>query len=250
MKAVGVILAAGRGMRLGKLTAEMPKGMLEVGGSPLIEKQLDALRSFGINDIYLIVGFAAEKVEKALGGAAKYIRNKRWESTNNIYSLYLARDVASNGFVLINSDDLFHPGILKSLIESPYPDAISVDDHKKLGAEEMKVKLENGFLREINKTMAPAHAHGEYIGIAKFGREGSHKLFDVLADFNRRDDLDGWYEEAFAVMAPTQNIAAVSTGGLPWAEIDTPQDWDRARQDIWPEISGDYDGKRRTKKYK
>jgi len=248
MKAAGVILAAGRGMRLGELTAEMPKGMLEVGGSSLIGKQVDALRSFGIYDIFIIVGFSAGKVEKALGRKVKYIQNHRWESTNNIYSLYLAREVASNGFVLINSDDLFHPRILKNLIESPYPDTINVDDHKKLGAEEMKVKLENGFLREINKTMAPAQAQGEYIGIAKFGREGSRKLFDVLEDFDRRGDLDGWYEEAFAVMAPNQNIAAVSTGGLPWVEIDTPQDWDRAHQEIWPAISKDYNGKQRPKK--
>ncbi len=232
MKSVGIILAAGRGVRLGNLTAEIPKGLLEIAGMSLIARQVQALRAFDIKDIYAVTGFAADKMKQAFGKEIKYIFNPRWDTANNIYSLYLAGEIAADGFVLINSDDFFHRGILENLLKDGRPDAINVDDFKKLGEEEMKVKLEDGFLRKINKTMDPASAQGEYIGIAKFGAEGAKELFEILDDFVRRDDLDGWYEEAFDVLADKRPIVGVSTGGLPWIEIDTPQDLEMARKEV------------------
>jgi len=202
MKSVGVILAAGRGVRLGKLTANIQKGLLKIGDCSLIARQIDCLFQCGIADVHIVVGFAEEKVREALAdciksGNVNCIFNPKWDSANNIYSLYLAREVVSDGFVLINSDDLFHTGILRQLLGDQRSDAISVDDFKKLGKEEMKVKLEDGALREINKTMEPVVAQGEYIGIAKFGSQGAKELFEVLNEFVERGDLDGWYEEAF-----------------------------------------------------
>lgn len=236
MKPVGVILAAGRGVRLGGLTAETQKGLLEVNGTSLVARQIKALRALRIDDIYAVTGFAEENMKKTFGDELKYIFNPRWDTANNIYSLYMAREVAGDGFILINSDDLFHMGILENLFNSNHPDAISVDDIKLLGEEEMKVKLEGGFLKEISKTMDTASAHGEYIGIAKFGADGARELFNVLEEFVLRDDLDCWYEQAFGVLASRLHIAGVSTDGLPWIEIDTPEDLEKAAKEMEPTI--------------
>jgi len=243
MMPVGVILAAGRGIRLGDITADMPKGLLEVGGMSLVERQVLYLRSCGIRKVFVITGFAhdviAGRMEESRIPEAEIrcIFNDRWDSANNIYSLFMAREVAQDGFVLINSDDLFHPGILKKVVDSDYPDVISVDDYKRLGEEEMKVRLENGRLREINKTMAPSAAQGEYIGISAFGPDGARQLFEVIESFVQSGDLDGWYEEAFGILAKKREIRAVSTEGLPWTEVDTPEDLEGAKNRIWPAIS-------------
>ena len=237
MKPVGIILAAGRGVRLGELTAKIPKGLLKIDGLSLITRQIKALQTYEIKKIYAVVGFAADQVKQAFGDDLNYIFNPRWDTANNIYSLYLTREITDSGFVLINSDNLFHQGILENLLKDNHPDAISVDDIKKLGEEEIKVKFNNGFLCEINKTMDAKTAHGEYIGLAKFGPEGAKELFAVLDDFVKRDDVDGWYEEAFEVLGRRRPIAGVSTKGLPWIEIDTPEDFKRADEEIIPAIA-------------
>lgn len=237
MKPVGIILAAGRGVRLGELTENIQKGLLKIDGLSLISRQIKALRACNIKKIYAVVGFAADKVKQAFGDNLNYIFNPLWDTANNIYSLYLTREVAESGFVLINSDNLFHQGILENLLQDNHPDAISVDDIKKLGEEEIKVKFKNGFLGEINKTMDAELAQGEYIGIAKFSQEGARELFDVLDDFVKHDDVDGWYEEAFEVMGRRRPIAGVSTKGLPWIEIDTLEDFERAEKEIIPAIA-------------
>lgn len=237
MKSVGIILAAGRGIRMGSLGATIPKGLLKINGLSLIERQIKSLRACTIKKIYAVVGFAEDTVKQAFGDDLNYIYNPRWDTANNIYSLYLAREVADKGFVLINSDDLFHHSILTSLLTYNHPDAISIDDRKKLGEEEIKVTLKNGFLCEINKTMDAKIAHGEYIGLAKFGPQGAQELFAVLDDFVKRDDVDGWYEEAFEVLGQRRPISGVSTKGLPWIEIDTPEDFEKAENEIMPAIS-------------
>jgi choline kinase len=237
MKTVGIILAAGRGARMGSLGTAIPKGLLKIDGLSLIERQINALQACKIKNIYAVVGFSANKVKRAFGSELKYIVNPRWDTANNIYSLYLARKIADKGFILINSDDLFHQGILENLIKNNHLDAISIDDSKQLGDEEIKVTLKNGFLFEINKTMDAKTAYGEYIGIAKFSPEGSKELFTVLDDFIKHDDVHGWYEEAFEVLGRRRPIAAVSTEGLPWIEIDTPDDFERAEKKIMPAIA-------------
>jgi len=243
MKSAGIILAAGRGTRLGELTADVPKGLLEVGGVSLIERQVKCLSKYGIRRVHVVTGYEHEKVAECLNTnennrcETNCVYNERWNSANNIYSLYVGKDFVDEGFVMINSDDIFHPEILKKLIDAPVPDAIVVDDHKKLGDEEMKVKLDDkGNLTEINKTMDPESSRGEYIGIAKFGPEGARELFEVLVEFVDRDELGGWYEEAFGVLSGRRAIKAVSTGGLPWTEIDTPEDLEKAEKEIWPKI--------------
>lgn len=237
MKSVGIILAAGRGTRMRRLGTAIPKGLLKIDGVSLIERQITALRACNIKKIYAVIGFDADRVKQVLGTKLQYIVNPRWDTANNIYSLYLAREVADKGFVLINSDDLFHHGILSNLLACKHPDAISIDDIKKLGEEEIKVTFKDGFLCEINKAMDAQTAHGEYIGLAKFGPEGAQELFAVLDDFVNRDDIDGWYEEAFEVLGRRRPIAGVSTKGLPWIEIDTPEDFVRAENEIMPEIA-------------
>ncbi len=207
-----------------------------------MEKQLNCFVSNNIKDIYIITGYAGHTIYNAFGdnyknkASIKYIFNNRWDTTNNIYSLYLAKEVAKGGFLLINSDDLLHPEILRNIIEDEASEAICVDDYKRLGEEEMKVLLQKGRLKEINKTMEPSKASGEFIGVAKFGEVGARELFTVIQEFVQNDDLDGWYEEAFNKICNRITIKAVSTNGLPWIEIDTPEDIHEARKRIWPAI--------------
>ena len=101
-----VILAAGRGSRLGALTAERPKALLEVAGRSLLERQLDSLRAARIAPVYILTGFAREAFAGHLGGETVEIHNARWAGTNNLVTLAAAGDALNDGFLLFNADVL------------------------------------------------------------------------------------------------------------------------------------------------
>ncbi len=222
---VAVILAAGRGSRLGRLTAERPKALLEVGGRSLVERQIEALRVAGLPSILLVTGFARERFAGLLAEDVREVYNDRWASTNNLVTLASAGSALDNGFLLLNSDVLFDPAILHDLLTAPAPCLLAVDDRKPLAEEEMKVVLDgDGRLREIAKSIDPARARGEYIGLARFDAPGALRLRAVLRDLERSGRTGEWYESAIQELAQGWEIRTCSTQGRAWIEIDTPED--------------------------
>src|SRR5215475_805873 len=123
MKAI--ILAAGTGSRLDQ-SGETVKSLLKFGSSTLIELQCKFLRACGISEINVVVGFEAERVRRTCGPGIEYIENPIFAKTNSLYSLWLAREYFSDGFVVINSDVLFHPQLLWDLLTARHEDALLI----------------------------------------------------------------------------------------------------------------------------
>src|SRR5258708_31191282 len=121
-----VILAAGRGLRLNGVCGNLPKCLLEVGALTLIERQIRDLRSVGIDELFVVVGFGADRVRSVCGSDAQCIDNPHFDQTNSLYSLWLARRYLTGDFVVMNSDVLFHPDLLRSLVNSRFCDALLV----------------------------------------------------------------------------------------------------------------------------
>src|SRR5215510_12007435 len=97
-----IILAAGNGTRMGRLTADRPKAMLEVSGQTLIERSLDALALYGIADVTLVVGYQQARLREHLGGRVRFVENARYRETNSLYSLSLAREQLLDGALIMN----------------------------------------------------------------------------------------------------------------------------------------------------
>src|SRR5947209_3105265 len=159
----GVILAAGKGARLNGTIGDKPKCLLRLGASTLVERQIAALKNAGIDDIVVVVGCQAESVRRACGTRITYVENTRFAQTNSLYSLWLARPLLLDGFVVMNCDVLFHPQLLTDLITSRHDDGLLIgyQDDEPFGDEEMKVKVRRGRVVEISKTMASDDADGE-----------------------------------------------------------------------------------------
>src|SRR5262245_25257678 len=160
----GVILAAGKGSRLNGTLGDKPKCLLRVGDTALIERQIASLRAVGINDIVIVVGCQAEYVRRTCGQRLTYIENTRYAQTNSLYSLWLARPLLLDGFVVMNCDVLFHPQLLEDLITTRFEDALMISySADPLGDEEMKVKVRRGCVADIAKTLPPEEADGENV---------------------------------------------------------------------------------------
>jgi choline kinase len=233
----GVILAAGKGSRLNGIVGDKPKCLLRLGAKTLIERQTEALRRVGIDDIVVIVGCQADRVKRTCGRDITYVENPRYQRTNSLYSLWLARPLLLDGFVVLNCDVLFHPQLLIDLLTSRHEDALLIGyADGPLGDEEMKIKTRRGKVAKIAKTLPASEADGENVGMAKFGAAGAKLLAGFLDERVSAGGLRDWLPRAFAEFAGVRPLYAIGTRGYPWTEIDFPKDYERAVRDVLPAI--------------
>jgi choline kinase len=188
-----------------------------------------------------VVGCQADRVRTTCSRGVQFVENTRFAQTNSLYSLWLARPLLIDGFVVMNCDVLLHPQLLEDLLTARHENALLVayqeDDGTPLGDEEMKVKTRRGRVVDISKAMAADDADGENVGVVKFGAEGARALASILDDrVAAADGLRDWAPRAFAEFAKARPLHAIGTRGYPWTEIDFPEDYHRAVTEILPAI--------------
>jgi L-glutamine-phosphate cytidylyltransferase len=236
----GIILAAGKGSRLNGTAGDKPKCLLRVGGTTLVERQIDTLRATGIEEIAVVVGCQAESVRRACGAGLHFIENTRFAQTNSLYSLWLARPLLLDGFVVMNCDVLLHPQLLADLVTARHEDALLLAyGDGPLGDEEMKVQVRRGRVVAMSKTMPPEDADGENVGVVRFGANGARRLVELLDARVAAGGLRDWAPRAFDDFAKERPLHAIGTRGYPWTEIDFPEDYQRAVNEILPAIERD-----------
>ena len=240
----GLVLAAGPGRRLHPLTVALPKTLLPVSdGRTILDLALANLSAAGLDDVVVVTGFAAERVEERAaelerrhGVRLELLLNERAEEWNNAYSLWLARESFGGGVLLVNGDTV-HPGsVEQTLLAARGPDVLlAVDREKELGEEAMKVLLtESGALQRISKEIEPASAAGEYIGVALIEPAAAEPLADALeATWQRDPSL--YYEDGFQELADRGGeVHGVPIGTVDWVEVDDHGDLARARELAYP----------------
>lgn len=230
MKAV--ILAAGIGSRLKKLTGDKPKCLVNVNGRCMIDYQLDALLAGGVHKVYIVAGFQADRLIEHVGerfpadNRIEFVVNPDFATTNNMYSLSLcASRVRGEAFLLMNADVVFDASIIRDLT-SGEGGAICVD----VGAyndESMKVVQADGRLVAISKTVPQADALGSSIDVYRLGSAESEIVFahvlDVVGRQGRRND---WTEVALHQLMSDGRLRmeAFDIRGRHWYEIDNLDD--------------------------
>jgi choline kinase len=241
----GVILAAGKGSRLNGTAGDKPKCLVEAGGVTLIERQIETLHHAGIDDIVVVVGCQADRVRARCGQSVSYVENIRFAETNSLFSLWMARALLYEGFVVLNCDVLFHPVLLADLLSARHEDALLLayrePQQPPFGDEEMKVKVRCGRVVDMSKTMDPDEADGENLGIVKFGPKGAAALITIMDRIVGAGELKAWAPRAFCEFAAARPLYAIGTRGFPWIEIDFPDDYRRAVREVLPAIEHAFD---------
>ena len=238
----GIILAAGRGSRLNGTANDSPKCLVEVGGMTLVERQIAALERAGIQNITVVVGCQADRVRRACGHRVTYVENAQYAQTNSMYSLWMARPLLYEGFVVLNCDVLFHPALLDDLLSARHDNALLLAyreaDQPLFGDEEMKVKVRCGRVTDMSKAMDPAEADGENLGIVKFGAEGAAALVDIMDRLIDAGGVRDWAPRAFAEFAKT-SASRDRHRGVALDRDRFPEDYQRAVRDVLPRIESD-----------
>ncbi len=231
-----VILAAGRGSRLGAaLSKDKPKCLLEINGEPLISYQIRILRSLGIEKIGVVVGHGAGHVYDALDHDISFVVNPRYADTNSLFSLWLAAAWVEGPFMLMNSDLLVHPKVYERVIQYPRT-CLAYDSSSGDEDEHMKIQLEGNRVRAISKSLPIEHSAGENVGILKFEEPEAGSVLREADRLVRDGKTNHWSPAAVDGIVNEHHFEAVDIADLPWTEIDFPEDWDHAKKNIWPKV--------------
>ncbi len=235
MKAV--ILAAGTSSRLRPLTASTPKCLLKVNGKTLLERTLDNFISNGITDFLIVTGYLQDMIRDFVAQNypnlnVKFLCNKDYATTNNIYSLFLAEDFAcGNDFILSDSDILFSKDIIAALLADKNPDVLAMNRHE-LGEEEIKIISDaDRNVLEISKICSIEKAVGESVGLEKMSANYSAALYKELHQMIDNEGLSNvFYEKAFERLIPQGHIFKyLDTTDFFSMEIDTVEDYERVK---------------------
>ena len=236
----GIILAAGKAIRLNSILKDKPKCLLQFGDKSLIEHQIQALVNQNINESVIVVGYEKEQIInhlKDLPYKKYFIENPIYTETNTIYSLWLTKDFFDDDFIYFNADVLFDYKIIKRLIEASTKSTFACNSAK-CAEEEVKVIINNNRILEIGKKLDIKKCYGEFIGIAKFVNEDNILFKEILNDCIKDRSLwNNYFEYAVNILAKKKELICVDISDLPAIEIDFPKDFEYAKEVIFPKLS-------------
>ncbi len=228
MKAI--ILSAGQGRRMLPLTAELPKCALRLLDKTIIEWQLDTIFRCGIDDIVVVVGYGAEKVEALLadryGGRVRTLFNPFFSVSDNLASCWTVRHEMGEDFLLLNGDTLFETEVLRRLLaQEAHPVTVTTDCKPQYDADDMKVIRQGERLIRIGKDLPLHQVNAESIGMLLFRGNGPELFRTTIEQVLRRPEgLRRWFLSVIDEMARWLPVWTCSIEGLRWAEVDCPDD--------------------------
>ena len=232
MKAV--ILAAGIGSRLRPMTDSKPKTMVEVNNKPMLDYLIDNLQENDINEIIMCIGFKGQHIINHCTSSYpnvkfKFVENKEFDVTNNMYSLYLAKDYLDDDIILMNSDLVFESKIISGL-KKQKKSSIAVEKGL-YNKESMKLIVDkNGKITSISKKITESEAYGCSIDVYKINKNDLNAIKDEMYRIIvENKELNQWTEVMLDNLFKSGNISAFpyDIDGK-WYEIDNYEDLAKA----------------------
>jgi len=210
----GIILCAGYGSRLGNITKDTPKCLIDISGKCSLGRMLKNFKYSGINKIIIISGYWSSTIESYILSEEfadldiNVIYNANWENTNNAYSLRMA---------------VCYQDLIKELIDYPNKNAMGIVRKKELNEEDMKVQLDGGKVAKVSKELPINQSFGEFTGIFKMSRKLTPFFKDDL-DIVLSKNPNAWFEHALVGLCEQKSMWAKDVSHYPYIEIDFPED--------------------------
>ena len=242
-----VMLAAGTGSRLNNANTKcQPKCLLEFGGKSLLRRHIEALSASNVRSLTIIVGYKSEKILTEIDkiGAKDFVNcvyNDRFEN-GSIISLWCASEKLRSGhsILFLDADILYHPSLIKKLTAKSNQSIIPYDTEFELGEEPVKVCFQNKRPVEFGKLVDCHYDEiGEWPGLILLLPSVANLIADELDKRILKEDIDCPYEDAIreAILGPSrENFNFLDITGIPWIEIDFPEDIKIASSKTLPAI--------------
>ncbi len=233
-KTKAIILAAGTCGRLGALTADRPKCLLELRGQALIARQLMQLYRHEIQDVTVVTGYLGEKIHAFLKDRVEYRTYPHFSETNNLHTLYYCRDLLSGDLLILFSDVLTEDRALSSCLANRHDFALLVETSE-VRPGTMRVRLDGGLVTDIGSHIPVSSGDGNFIGIAKYSARATALLkAEIEAAVRQRGFDEAYYTQVLPMIAQAGHLVnAVPLNGARWFEIDTIEDYERAQRETF-----------------
>ena len=242
-----IILAAGQGSRLGHLTTNRPKCLIDFGGRTLIDRQLDTLAANGVGQVVVVTGFGDDLVEEALsrrngGPVVRTVFNPFYKVADNLGSLFMAKEELAGDCLVWNGDTLVSDSLMARVVENERSGiCVTIDRKDSYDADDMKVVVdEEGRLRAIGKRLPKRDVNGESIGLLAFRSGGAERFRQAIErDMRTTEGTTIWYLRVIHHIAERSDVWTLDINGEEWGEVDFPEDVERARSLVAGWSSGD-----------
>jgi len=248
MKAI--ILSAGQGSRLGHMTDDRPKCLIEFAGRSLLDRQLDTLAANGVDEAVVVTGFHDELVNAAIdrrraageGPSVRTVFNPFYKVADNLGSLFIAREEITGELLVWNGDTLVSEALMARVVDHDCQGiCVTIDRKERYDEDDMKVITDpDGRLRAIGKRISEG-VNAESIGLLAF-RAGGAERFRAAIDKAMRtsEGTTIWYLRVIHHLAQNGEVGTLDIKGEEWGEVDFPEDvaaaeelvrrWDEARK--------------------
>ncbi len=236
-----IIMAAGRGSRLGELTAGKPKSFIQINGKKLIDYNLKLLQIYGVKEIIIVTGYQCEAFEDLVKDweNVRLVYNPFYEMVNVLGSFYMGMNLLHDDFIYLHADTICEPRIIEKLVQTESDIALPID-YKLCDDEAMKIKSEGGKIVQITKQIPVEQAEGEFIGIAFFNKKVITSLQEQTKQLMIERQFTAYFESAVQRLIEEEHfdIQAVPVDGAFWAEIDFMEDYEKAVKEIPQSLTG------------
>jgi len=234
-----IILSAGQGSRLGHLTDDRPKCLIEFNGRTLLDRQLDALAANGVEEVVVVTGFRDDQIEAALkrrgdaGPRVRTVYNPFYKVADNLGSLFVAREEIAGDVLVWNGDTLVSEDLMARVVGNRDQDGICVTIDRKEGYDEddMKVVVDDaGRLHAIGKRLDLAKVNAESIGLLAFRGAGAQTFRHAIERAIRASEgTTIWYLRVIHQIAQEAPVWTLDINGHEWGEVDFPEDVESAQ---------------------
>lgn len=248
MKAI--ILSAGQGSRLGHMTDDRPKCLIEFAGRSLLDRQLDTLAANGVDEAVVVTGFHDELVNAAIerrraageGPSVRTVFNPFYKVADNLGSLFIAREEIAGEVLVWNGDTLVSEALMARVVDHDCQGiCVTIDRKDRYDEDDMKVITDpDGRLRAIGKRISEG-VNAESIGLLAFRSGGAERFRDAIDKAMRTSEgTTIWYLRVIHHLAQNGEVGTLDIQGEEWGEVDFPEDvaaaeelvrsWDEARK--------------------
>lgn len=224
----GVILAAGRGVRMG---GETPKTVIPIAEhEPLLHYILSGLKGAGLSDLMVVTGHRPQEVEAFVSERwnatpVTFLRNMRYASWGNFHSVRVALDQSPGMDVLVvNSDVVVHPDVYGRVTAAPGDLVLAVQTRRQLNQEDMRVMLQGDRVLGVSKNLKIRSSHGEFAGVSLIRPPASQVYTDIATELEWHGTTSLYYEDVYNAMLDRVDTRAAKVGDGEYAEVDSPED--------------------------
>ena len=220
-----VVLAAGLGSRLGGT----PKALFELDGRPLLDRCAVVLDGLGFRRVAVITGHGASEIEAwwAAGPRrldAQFVHNPRYADLNNFQTLAVAcAALPPEDLLVLNADIVFHPTVISDAVAAGGSLTLAVEPGR-VDAEALKVRIDDGRVRELGKHLRPDQAFGEFIGVSVLDDAARAVYAAAASRALEAGETTPYYEDIYSRICDAVDARVSPVGPGTWAEIDTPDD--------------------------